>query len=292
MNQSFLRTFVGPEDADIDVVAVHGLNPKNTLEHAEATWMAGDKLWLRDFFPHISPKARIMLFGYNANVAFETSAAGIREQAENLLNWLKIERKNDPERILVFLCHSMGGIIVKRALVHAKSDESYETIRTSTSGLVFFATPHRGGNGAAVGDIATKIARGVLLNPGNTFMEALKRNSIFAETLIDDFRQQLEDYPVLSFYETRPMGKLGIVSYTYRVLRRWLMMKIVDKRSATLGLPGTREIQIGLDADHRDVCKFKSAEDAAFKQVSQNLFSGRMRDIKAGTSQHSQFPSL
>lgn len=55
--------------------------------------MAGDKLWLRDFFPHISPKARIMLFGYNANVAFETSAAGIREQAENLLNWLKIERK-------------------------------------------------------------------------------------------------------------------------------------------------------------------------------------------------------
>lgn len=157
-------------------------------------------------------------------------------------------------------------------------------------------------------------------------MEALKRNSIFAETLIDDFRQQLEDYPVLSFYETRPMGKLGIVSYTYRVLRRWLMMKIVDKRSATLGLPGTREIQIGLDADHRDVCKFKSAEDAAFKQVSQNLLflfeaartakkhhsilahlrissfkndakakfhsSGRMRDIKAGTSQHSQFPSL
>ncbi|KAI1127532.1 hypothetical protein F5Y10DRAFT_193378 [Nemania abortiva] len=205
-NQCFLKTLVAPQDANIDVVAVHGLNPKNTPNHAEATWTAGDKLWLRDFFPRLSPKTRVMLFGYNANVAFETSSAGISEQAENLLNWLKIERKNDPERMLVFFCHSMGGILVKRALVHAKIDDNYEMIRTSTAGLVFFATPHRGGNHATVGDIVAKIARSVLSTPENTFMEALKRNSIFADTLIGDFRQQLEDYLILSFYETRPMG--------------------------------------------------------------------------------------
>ncbi|KAI0102566.1 hypothetical protein GGR51DRAFT_286998 [Nemania sp. FL0031] len=256
INQSFLKTIVGPEDANLDVVAVHGLNPKNTPNHAEATWTSGDKLWLRDFFPDLSPKTRVMLFGYNANVAFETSSAGIREQAENLLNWLNIERKNDPGRMLVFFCHSMGGILVKRALVHAKSDKNYEPIHTSTAGLVFFATPHKGGNHAALGDVAAKIARGVLLYPSNTFMEALKRNSIFADTFIDDFRQHLEDYLILSFYETRPMGKLGI---------------IVDKRSATLGLPGTRELQIGLDADHREICKFKSEGDPIFKQVSQNI---------------------
>ncbi len=32
--------------------------------------------------------------------------------------------------------------------------------------------------------------------------------------------------------------------------------QIVSKHSATLGLPGHREVVIGLDADHRKICKF------------------------------------
>jgi hypothetical protein len=69
------------------------LNPTNKDFHAEATWTSGDKLWLRDFLPRQLPKARVLLFGYNSNVAFETSTAGVREQAENLLNRLKGKRK-------------------------------------------------------------------------------------------------------------------------------------------------------------------------------------------------------
>ena len=72
---------------------MHGLNPTNREFHAEATWSKGDKLWLRDFLPEKLPKARVLLFGYNSNVAFETSSAGVREQAENLLNRLKAKRR-------------------------------------------------------------------------------------------------------------------------------------------------------------------------------------------------------
>jgi hypothetical protein len=72
---------------------VHGLNPTNTEFHAEATWTSGNKLWLRDFLPQQIPKARVLLFGYNSNIAFETSIAGVREQAENLLNRLKAKRR-------------------------------------------------------------------------------------------------------------------------------------------------------------------------------------------------------
>ena len=50
-----------------------------------------------------------------------------------------------------------------------------------------------------------------------------------------------------------------------------LLGQIVDKKSATLGLPGAREEQIALDADHSNVCKFKSAEDDNYEQVSGNL---------------------
>lgn len=95
--------------------------------------------------------------------------------------------------------------------MEAKLNDKYASIRAATFGLVFFATPHRGGNHAKLGDLATKIARSVLFEPRNTFMDNLKHNSLFSEHLQDEFRHQYEDYQILSFYETRPMGPMGLV---------------------------------------------------------------------------------
>lgn len=52
-------------------------------------------MWLRDFLPQQESlaKARVLLFGYNANVAFNTSEAGVTQQASNLLNRLTLKRK-------------------------------------------------------------------------------------------------------------------------------------------------------------------------------------------------------
>lgn len=61
------------------------------------TWTAGDapneKLWLRDFLPEALPQARIMLMGYNANVAFQSSTMDIRQHAANLLLDLDLHRR-------------------------------------------------------------------------------------------------------------------------------------------------------------------------------------------------------
>ena len=91
---TFLRVFQA--DPVGSIVAVHGLNPTNKESHAKQTWTSykSKKLWLSDseFLPKQFPQARVLLFGYNSNVAFRTSNAGVGEQAENLLNRLKIER--------------------------------------------------------------------------------------------------------------------------------------------------------------------------------------------------------
>jgi predicted alpha/beta hydrolase family esterase len=57
-----------------------------------------------------------MLFGYNANVAFQSSTAGVLEQAHNLLNRVRMKRRRDQaeHRPLIFIAHSLGGIVVKR----------------------------------------------------------------------------------------------------------------------------------------------------------------------------------
>ncbi|KAI9696030.1 MAG: hypothetical protein M1836_005861 [Candelina mexicana] len=257
-SKNFLREIVKPTDPDVDIIAVHGLNPTNEEFHAEETWTAADtgKLWLKDFLPARLPRARILLFGYNSNVAFRASTAGVREQAENLLNRLYMKRKDAPARPIIFLCHSLGGIIVKRALVDATLNRTYESIRKATCGIAFFATPHRGGNYAKLGDVAVSIIRAVVRKPENSFMEALKHDSLFADDLVRDFRHQLEEYYILSFHETVPSKKLGL---------------IVDDKSATLGLPGNHETQIPVDADHSSICKFSSADDDVYEQVADNI---------------------
>jgi len=78
-------------------VAIHGLNPSNADFHPENTWTADDKnktIWLSDpnFLPKHLPNARVLLFGYNSNVAFSTSTTGVMEQAANLLDHLERER--------------------------------------------------------------------------------------------------------------------------------------------------------------------------------------------------------
>ncbi|KAK2931804.1 Alpha/Beta hydrolase fold [Fusarium oxysporum f. sp. vasinfectum] len=162
-----------------------------------------------------------------------------------------------PDRPVIFVCHSLGGLVVKRALSTSRGDSTYCSIFDSTFGVVFFGTPHHGGNGAGLGAIAASITRAVLGNPSNSFLEALTQDSNFLSIITDDFSQLLEKLYFISFFETRPLGKTRQI--------------VVDRASATLGLGREREKQIGLDADHARICKFSQADDPMYQQVEDNI---------------------
>ena len=96
--------------------------------------------------------------------------------------------------------------------MEASLDTTYKAIVDATCLLVFFATPHQGGNYASVGEVVAKIARAGLRRSNNGLIASLQQNSAEATRRFEQFRHQYEKYMVISFYEEQPYRKLGIVS--------------------------------------------------------------------------------
>lgn len=57
-----------------------------------------------------------MAFGYNVNVAFGNTTADIVDHAKDLLGELidKREEEDKSQRPIIFIAHSLGGILVKQ----------------------------------------------------------------------------------------------------------------------------------------------------------------------------------
>lgn len=86
----------------------------------------------------------------------------------------------------------------------AKINDKFKEICKATTSLVFFAVPHQGGHGTTLGTIARNIVTTLNGEERNDLLQSLKRNSIFQENQAKFFRQQLEDYQVLSVVEDLP----------------------------------------------------------------------------------------
>ena len=109
-----------------------------------------------------------MTFGYNTRVTQGYKAANqsnIFAHARNLLYELESKRRSTPDRHLIFIVHSLGGIITKEALRRFEVDPDPKVVKIfgSTRAIFFFGTPHRGSKDwASFGEGNTKVA-GVLL---------------------------------------------------------------------------------------------------------------------------------
>jgi hypothetical protein len=124
----------GAKSKRTSIIAVHGLNG-----HAYGTWTCCEDsraniepMWLRDFLPNQLPSARILVYGYNSAVMGPNSGvSGVRDFALDLLQRItdnRVEEKvrrsayfgpatdclQDPTRPIIFICHSLGGIVVKQ----------------------------------------------------------------------------------------------------------------------------------------------------------------------------------
>jgi hypothetical protein len=137
-------------------IAVPGINSRDSSSDRNAfdTFTAykdgGDGRrntnWLQDydFLPKTVPHSRVLLHSYDAAATFGPSLVGIWQRAQELLNLLLHARRRDPCRPVIFIVHSLGGLIVKAALLAASKNPKFSSIKEATRGICFFGTPHRG----------------------------------------------------------------------------------------------------------------------------------------------------
>jgi hypothetical protein len=98
-----------------------------------------------------------MSWGYDVNVirfGNLVSVARLDQHAENLCTHVKNERTKVPsDRPIIFIAHSLGGIVTKDAMLrseHSNSDAT-KAVSENTCGVAFMGTPHFGSADANLG---------------------------------------------------------------------------------------------------------------------------------------------
>ena len=102
-------------------------------------------MWVRDALPRALPSIRTILFGYDTTLAGSNSFKSIAHLALSLNDTLGASGFGTPgSKPLIFLAHSLGGVIVKEALVASASGGGRQQVVQQTAGAVLFGAPTRG----------------------------------------------------------------------------------------------------------------------------------------------------
>lgn len=229
----------------IDVVFVHGLDGD-----ARSTWQNNDKTdgfwpeWLGRDFPDIG----VWSLDYEAkSLVWKGHAMPLVDRAKNILDYLELYGFG--QRPIGFVCHSLGGLVVKQALRHAKDfdNKNWKPIAEQTRFIEFLATPHSGAN------IANWIKHlSTLLRPTDAIDDLQAHNP----TLLD-----LNDW----FRDNHKA--LGIKTAVYCEELETKGIMVVNKTTANPGIPGVHPIS--LDADHITICKPESDNGAVYLRLKQ-----------------------
>jgi hypothetical protein len=227
-----------------DIIFVHGLDGD-----ARSTWQnkENSSLFWPAWLAEDVPGATVWSLGYEvSSSAWRGSSMPLSDRATNALATL--ETQGLGERPIVFICHSLGGLLVKQMLRHALDFgvAAWRNIAERTAGIVFLSTPHSGS------DISNWMKHiGVLLRL-TVSVDELKAHDPRLRELNTWFRNSplAPAMRIQVYCEKLPVGA-GIL--------------VVNETSADPGLQGV--IPIPVDEDHVSICKPETREKLVYSRV-------------------------
>ncbi len=168
-------------------------------------------MWLRDLLPLDIPNARVMTWGYDSGyqTARHFAERMMYSHPFNLLSTLYSLRQDTKSnnRPIIFMAHSLGGIVIKEALMHASmaitNDEKHlKAIQICTKGIIFFGTPQQSTQETSLGKIIRHLASIAL--SGERSLTSLEIVSDRLELQLEPFKSICTGLPTYYCYERRP----------------------------------------------------------------------------------------
>ncbi|KAF8535303.1 P-loop containing nucleoside triphosphate hydrolase protein [Trichophaea hybrida] len=253
-----------------DLVAVSEL-----ASHAFGSWKSPHQsytMWLRDFVPIDFPDIRVLSWGYESGLESSVSTMAIADFARQLLITVGTAREtssSDNEmltaRPIIFVGHSLGGLVIKQALVDA-AQGSYQldkAILNSCIGIFLFGVPNRGLNNENL----LSLMKGKKSAP---FVSNLMQGSELLQVLHTAFLRSYENILkscfVVSFYEMEDTKTIRNEGGEWK--RTGRPVRMVSKESATWFMP-REEVhnQVPMYSDHSQLVKFTNRADHNYLAV-------------------------
>ncbi len=204
------------------IVFVHGLTGNR-----ETTWTEPESkvFWPEALLPGSIPTARIITFGYDADILhiFDSHKGHtLIDHASHLARALATLRSETSSRPLIFVAHSLGGLIVEQTLLDCRDsqDRNWNSVLESTIGIAYIGTPHTGPDLVRWERTLTYLATMLhktdehvqhVLTPGAKVLAGIEKEYL---TLIEA-RKHAGKKPIslYCFYEALGVPGVGLVSF-------------------------------------------------------------------------------
>ncbi|XP_077259175.1 protein SERAC1 isoform X1 [Temnothorax americanus] len=210
--------------------------------------------WPKDWLPVDIPSLRIIGVNYGTSLSMwtpfcpiESMKSTIKERSEEFVT--KLTTANVGQRPLIWVAHSMGGLLIKQMLVEEWKTGDKHGICKNTKAILFYATPHRGSHVAAL-----KQATQMLLWP-TVEVQELREESPQLLRLHEEFLEMLNEYriEIVSFAEAKPT-LVTALKFPFQFV------------SLTSADPGVGEF-FEIPQDHLSICKPASRQSFLYQKL-------------------------
>ncbi|KAM9840052.1 protein SERAC1 isoform 2-T2 [Aulostomus maculatus] len=251
----------GNQQIKADVLFIHGI-----LGAAFKTWRQKDRntgeeekdeddyteCWPKSWLAADCPNLRVLSVEYDSHLSdwmakcpVENQRKSLAYRSQELLKKLKMAGVG--ERPVVWVAHSMGGLLVKKMLLDASEDPDMSGLLKNTKGILFYSVPH---HGTFMAEYSVNVR--YLLFPSIEVRELCK-DSPALRNLNENFLNMAKEkeIKVLSFAETLPT-----------TIGPMIKILVVPAQSAHLGIGELIEV----DVDHLNICKPEKKNSFLYKR--------------------------
>uniref|UniRef100_A0A672FRH6 Protein SERAC1 n=1 Tax=Salarias fasciatus TaxID=181472 RepID=A0A672FRH6_SALFA len=256
----------GNQPIKADVLFIHGI-----LGAAFKTWRQKDpstseekeaeskddytECWPKSWLAADCPNLRVLSVEYDSHLSdwmakcpAENQRKSLAYRSQELLK--KLKQAGVGERPVVWVAHSMGGLLVKKMLLDASGDPDMDGLLNNTKGILFYSVPH---HGTFMAEYSVNVR--YLLFPSIEVRELCKDSPALLnlnESFLNIAKEK--DFKVLSFAETLPTN-----------IGPMIKILVVPTQSANLGIGELIEV----DVDHLNICKPERKDSFLYKRSLQ-----------------------